>query len=220
MNILILEDEYILALSMKEFLLDCGYDVDCFRDAQSAYNNIFEKSYDLLLLDVNVIGKQNGFEMLEILRKDGVKIPAIFITSLTEIEDLTRGYSCGGCDYIRKPFDLMELKLRVEQAIKLHCFTTDNELIELPYGYNYDTKKMSLIYEDSIISLAKTESKILELLIKRRGSVVDCDMFLYEVWEGEWVDPANLRMQVRGLRKKLKKDFIKNIRGVGYTIDF
>jgi len=219
MNILILEDEYILALSMKEFLVDCGYSVDCFQDSLSAYDTIFEKSYDLLLLDVNVIGKQNGFEMLESLRKDGIKIPAIFITSLTEIEDLTRGYSCGGCDYIRKPFDLIELKLRVEQVIKLHCFTTNNEIIELPYGYKYNTKKMSLIYENSNIILAKTESKILELLIKRRGSIVECDVFLYEVW-GEWIDPANLRMQVRGLRKKLKKDFIKNIRGVGYTIDF
>ena len=219
MKILILEDEYILALSMKEFLVDGGYDVECFRDSLSAYNAIFDSSFDLLLLDVNVIGKNNGFEMLEILRKDGINIPAIFITSLTNIEDLTRGYSCGGCDYIRKPFDLIELKLRVEQVIKLHCFTTNNEIIELPYGYKYNTKKMSLIYENSNIILAKTESKILELLIKRRGSIVECDVFLYEVW-GEWIDPANLRMQVRGLRKKLKKDFIKNIRGVGYTIDF
>ena len=78
---------------------------------------------------------------------------------------------------------------------------------------------MKLTLHDESIMLAKTETKILELLIKQRGSVVSCEMFWEEVW-GEWVDSANIRVQVGNLRKKLAKDFIKNVRGVGYSIDF
>ena len=219
MKILILEDERILAISMREYLEDCGYEVLCYTQSDSAYDAIYEQSYDLLLLDVKVPGVLNGFEMVEQLRKDGNKTPAIFITSLTDIEDLSRGYECGACDYIRKPFDLAELKLRVEQVVKLQCFGSEDEKIVLPYGYSYDVSKMKLTLNDESITLAKTETKILELLIKQRGSIVSCEMFWEEVW-GEWVDSANIRVQVGNLRKKLEKDFIKNVRGLGYSIDF
>jgi len=219
MKILILEDETVLALSMREFLEDSGYEVDCFTHSDEAYDAIYDKVYDLLLLDVKVPGEKNGFEMLEELRKEDNKTPAIFITSLTDIDDLSRGYECGACDYIRKPFDLAELKLRVEQVMKLQCFSSSEETIDLPSGYKYDLKKMKLTFHDESIVLAKTETKILELLIKKRGSVVNCEMFWEEIW-GEWVDSANIRVQVGNLRKKLEKNFIKNVRGVGYSIDF
>ena len=218
MRILILEDESMLALSMREFLEDCGYEIDCFSHSQEAYDAVYDTVYDLLLLDVKVPGEKNGFEMLEMLRKEGVNIPTIFITSLTDIEDFSRGYECGACDYIRKPFDLAELKLRVEQVIKLYCFSSADESIELPFGYAYDVKKMKLTFEGQTITLTKTETKILELLIKQRGNIVTYEMFWEEIW-GEWVDPTNIRVQVGNLRKNLKNDFIKNIRAVGYSID-
>ena len=218
MKILILEDESILALSMQEFLEDCGYETNTFASSDEAYDAIYDTVYDLLLLDVKVLGEKSGFEMLSTLRKEGLKIPAIFITSLTDIDDLSRGYECGACDYIRKPFDLAELRLRIEQVVKLQCFSSSDDSIELPSGYSYNLKNMKLTFEDENIILAKTEAKILELLIKQRGNVVSYEMFWEEIW-GEWIDPTNIRVQVGTLRKKLKQDFIKNIRGVGYSID-
>ena len=219
MRILILEDEKILGISMQEFLEDSGYEVVHFTNSEKAFDSIYSNAYDLLLLDVNVSGKQNGFELLSSLRKLKITTPAIFITSLNNIEDLTQGYACGCCDYIRKPFDLAELKLRVEHVIKTHCFASLENIIELTFGYVYDTKKMQLSLNSEVITLSKTETKMLELLIKNRGSVVTYEMFWEEVW-GEWVDSANIRVQVGNLRKKLEKDFIKNVRGVGYSIDF
>lgn len=219
MNILILEDEIVLALSIREFLEDCGYSVECFANSNDAYDSIYEKDYDLLLLDVKVGGDKNGFEMLSALRKEGNKTPAIFITSLNDIDDFSRGYECGACDYIRKPFDLIELNLRVKQVIQTYCFTSKEEEILLPFGYIYNLKQMKLLLDKKAISLSKTETKILELLIKNRGGVVNCDMFWESIW-GEWVSSANIRVQVGNLRKKLDKDFIKNIRGLGYSIDF
>ena len=218
MRILILEDEKVLATSIKEFLEDSDYEVACYSNSDDAYDAVYEMNFDLLLLDVKVLGEKNGFEMLQELRQDGLKIPAIFITSLTDIDDLTYGYECGCCDYIRKPFDLLELKLRIGQVIKLRCFGSEEEKITLPHGYGYDVQKMKLEREGKIIQLAKTEIKIMELLVKYRGGVVTYQMFWEEVW-GEWIDPSNIRVQVGNLRKRLDHDFIKNIRGVGYSID-
>jgi len=218
MKILILEDEKILGISMQEFLTDSGYEVTHYTNSDSAFDAVYANSYDLLLLDVNVTGKQNGFELLAALRESNIKTPAIFITSLNNIEDLTEGYACGCCDYIRKPFDLAELKLRVEHVIKMHCFASSENIIALAHDYKYDTKKMQLTLKEEAITLSKTETKLLELLIKNRGAVVTYEMFWEEVW-GEWIDPTNIRVQVGSLRKKLENDFIKNARGVGYSID-
>jgi DNA-binding response OmpR family regulator len=217
-RILILEDEKILADSMQEFLSDSGYEVTKFTNSEEALDAIYETAYDLLLLDVNVHGELNGFELLEALRKENINVPAIFITSLNNIEDLTHGYSSGCCDYIRKPFELAELKLRVEQVIKTHCFSSVDNTIELSDGYVYDTKRMQLSLNGEVITLSKTETKMLELLIKNRGVVVTYEMFWEAVW-GEWIDPTNIRVQVGSLRKKLDNDFIKNVRGIGYSID-
>ena len=218
MKILILEDETILAISMQEFLEDSGYEVVHFVNAHNAFDAIYDGGFDLLLLDVKVSGSMNGFQLLSTLRENNISTPAIFITSLNNIEDLTQGYKCGCCDYIRKPFDLAELKLRVEQVIQTQCFHSLDEIIELPFSYSYDTKKMELSLKDKKIVLSRRETAILELLIKHRGVVVSYEMFWEEVW-GEWIDPTNIRVQVGTVRRKLKKNFIKNIRGVGYSID-
>ncbi len=218
MKIFILEDEVVLAISVQEFLEDLGYEVIYKTNSQDAFDTIYNNAFDLLLLDVKVGGEQNGFELLSLLRQYNIATPAIFITSLNDIENLTQGYACGCCDYIRKPFDLAELKLRVEQVIKLHCFSSSKDIIELAFNYKFDTKNMQLTLDKTVISLSKTETKLLELLIKQRGSIVTYEMFWEEVW-GEWIEPTNIRVQVGNLRKKLKYDFIKNIRGVGYKID-
>ena len=218
MKILILEDETILAISMQEFLEDSGYEVVHFVNAHDAFDAIYDGAFDLLLLDVKVSGSMTGFKLLSTLRENKITTPAIFITSLNNIEDLTKGYKCGCCDYIRKPFDLTELKLRVEQVIQTQCFHSLDEIIELPFSYSYDTKKMELSLKDKKIVLSRRETAILELLIKHRGVVVSYEMFWEEVW-GEWIDPTNIRVQVGTVRRKLKKNFIKNIRGVGYSID-
>ena len=218
MKILILEDERTLAISMQEFLEDSSYEVERYRNSDKAFDVIYENSYDLLLLDVNVHGQQNGFELLCSLRKMNIMTPAIFVTSLKNMEDLIKGYASGCCDYLKKPFDLAELKLRVEQVIKMYCFQSKEHLIYLPHEYVYDTKKMQLSLHEKVIILAKTEAKILELLIQNRGSIVTYDVFSINIW-GDYIDKTNIRMQVSSLRSKLKSNFIRNSRGVGYGIE-
>jgi len=216
MKILLLEDEYSLRISVEEFLSDIGYEVDGFMDGLEAYEAVYDRSYDLLLLDVNV-PTLSGFDMLKRLREDGVKTPAIFLTSMTEMDNLKEGYKRGCCDYIRKPFDLEELELRIDQALASHL-QNESSLIELAENLVYDLKKSTLLYNDEEIVLRKTEKELLEVLIKNKNSIVSMQMFQDEVW-GEYVEPATIRVQLNNLKKKLPSDIIQNRRGLGYIIE-
>ncbi len=217
MKILLLEDEYSLAQSMVEFLRDIGYEVDSYGDGDLAMEGVFSNRYDLMLLDVKVPGI-NGFDFLKLLRDSDVQTPAIFITSLSDVDNLAKGYDIGCCDYIKKPFDLKELQIRVEHALKRECLQSHKKLIKLNDTYSYDTQKFLLLKDGKDIELAKTQKRILECLIKHRGSVVSIEQFHYEVW-GEYVDPANVRVQINKLRKNFNQDLIINVRGLGYKID-
>jgi len=216
MKILLLEDEYSLRISVEEFLSDIGYEVDGFMDGLDAYDAVYDKSYDILLLDVN-IPSLSGFDLLRKLREDDIKTPAIFLTSMTEMDDLKEGYKRGCCDYIRKPFDLEELELRIDQALASHL-KNDGSIVELSPELIYDLKKSTLIYKDEEIVLRKTEKDLLEVLIKNKNSIVSTQMFQDEVW-GEYVEPATIRVQLNNLKKKLPLDIIQNRRGLGYIIE-
>ncbi len=216
MKILLLEDEYSLRISIEEFLSDLGYEVDGFMDGEDAYDAIYNKSYDILLLDVNV-PSLNGFELLKKIKQDGNNVPTIFLTSMTDIDDLKEGYKRGCCDYIRKPFDLEELELRIEQALA-NILDENSSVIHINYEVTYDMKKRKLLFGDKEIILRKTELDILESLIKNKNAVVSMQMLQDEVW-GEYVEPATIRVQLNNLRKRLPDKIIQNRRGLGYIIE-
>jgi DNA-binding response OmpR family regulator len=216
MKILLLEDEYALRVSIEEFLDDLDFDVQTYGNGDEAFDAACATRFDLLLLDVNVPGL-GGFELLKALREEGVDTPAIFITARTQVKDLEEGYRRGCCDYIRKPFDLTELQLRIEQALRSHYYKNSEAIILAP-DLVYDTKTMQLLYKEEPIALSKTEKDILEVLLRHANQAVSMGMFQDEVW-GEYVDPANIRVQINNLRKKLPADIIKNRRGVGYIIE-
>ena len=217
MKIFLLEDEYSLRKSIKELLEDCEYTVFDFSNGTQAFEAIVSNSYDLLLLDVNVPGI-NGFDLLEKLQKQGVVIPTIFITSLTQIDSLERGYESGCCDYIKKPFDLNELRLRVATALRTATLNTSQSMMQLKDDYYYDTKNFKLIKQNEEVQLSKTEKMILELFIKNKNQIVTPEMITEYIWQ-DYVDPANVRVQINNLRKKLDKELIVNIRGLGYKLE-
>ncbi len=217
MRVLVLEDEYALRQSIEEFLEDLGFEVKGFERGDEFLDELYSQKYDILLLDVKVPGI-NGFELLKQLREMGNDVPAIFVTSMTHVDDLAKGFELGCCDYIKKPFDLRELEVRLKNVLRRECFDAKSDIVELGEGFRYDLKRFVLTKGDTNIPLTKQEQRILELLIKHRGSVVTPELFCEEVW-GEYVDPANVRVHINKLRKKLDKNIIKNVHGVGYTID-
>ncbi len=216
MKILLLEDEYSLRKSMKEFLEEDGYIVDDFSSGELAQNALYDTQYDLLLLDVNV-PKLNGFDLLEQARESSIDTPAIFITSLTEIDSLERGYNLGCCDYVKKPFDMVELKLRVSSALSSR--RGQEKIVNIGNGYEYNTGSFTLFKDSEEVVLSKTERMIFDLFIQNRSQTLSTEKITEYVWS-EYVDPANVRVQINNLRKKLSKGMIVNVRGVGYKLEY
>ncbi|MFA6144811.1 MAG: response regulator transcription factor [Sulfurimonas sp.] len=218
MRLLILEDDAILKESIEEFLIAQNYTVDSFENGEDAFDAIFSVDYDLLLLDVNIPGSFNGFSLRKALADENKNIPTIFVTSMSSADALIQGYAHGCCDYIKKPFDLTELLLRVRHALKSNCFKTQENFLILPDNYRYNVTTYELTCNTISVSLSKTESEILNLFIMNRNQILTLEMLYEKIWENN-VDAANARVQINNLRRKLPKDLVKNIYGLGYRLD-
>jgi len=217
MKILLLEDEMMLRGSIKEFLESLSHSVvDC-EDGVSAFDHIKKESFDLLLLDVNV-PMLSGFNLLQKTKEINIHTPAIFISALIDIEDITMGFTIGCVDYVKKPFHLKELALRIDNISRFRAAKELNHLI-LTKNYTYNTANKTLYYLQVPETLSKRQLQIIDLLARNLGIVVDFENFRHYVWGDEMIDNATIRAEVNRLKKSLKEDFIKNIRGLGYMVD-
>jgi DNA-binding response OmpR family regulator len=214
-RILLLEDDINLSDTIVEFLEDHEYSVTPVYDGESAEEIIYENSFDLLLLDVNVPGI-TGFELLKNIRSDN-STPAIFITSLNSIDDLEEGYASGGDDYIRKPFELKELKLRVENILKRGYFHAHNPDIEINEQIKYDTSSNTLYIDGEATTLKNKEAKLLKLFMQHIDQVISHEVIYNSLWEyDETPSEASLRTYIKNLRKIIGKEKIVSFKKLGY----
>ncbi len=215
-HIFLLEDDANLNETIVDYLEDNGYRVDAAYDGHEAQDMLYEKRYDLLLLDVNTPGI-NGFELLKEAREQGVTAPAVYITSLNSVDDLETGFASGADDYIRKPFELKELLIRVETLIKRGFFHEKKEIIEIDEGLHYDIKNDALVKEGNVIQLGVKEGKLLKLFMKHPDEVVSHERIFKVVWDyDEEPSDASLRTYIKNLRKLIGKDRIVSIKKQGY----
>ena len=217
MKILLLEDESILRHTIMEFLEDMQHQVIGFADGLSAKASLFNDSFDLLILDINV-PKINGFELLEAIRDAGIFTPVIYISALVDIEEITRGFTLGCADYLKKPFHLRELAIRIDNIARLRSLQNVNHIL-LSRDYSYHAEKKTLYFQGIPQEITKRQQQIIDLLAGNIGLVVDFDMFREYVWENTIIDNASIRAEINRLKKALKEDVIKNIRGLGYKIE-
>lgn len=215
-KILLLEDDANLNETVTEFLEENGHDVVSVYDGYDAQEKLYESKYDLLLLDVNTPGI-NGFDLLKEARENDVVAPAIFITSLDSVEDLERGFESGCDDYIRKPFALKELQIRVDTLIKRGFYHESKELIEIAKNIAYDIKNNELIIEGRTVSLGHKESKLLKLFMKNEGEVIVHERIYEHLWDyDEEPSDTALRTYIKNLRKIIGKERIVSIKKQGY----
>ncbi|WP_024954948.1 response regulator transcription factor [Sulfurospirillum arcachonense] len=217
MKILLLEDDYLYKVTIKDFLEANEYVVDDYDDGLEALNAIYENSYALLLLDIRV-PNFDGYEILKDIRANGVQTPVIMLTSLTDIENLSLGYDLGCSDYLRKPFELKELKYRIEYIIKTHNFKSSENLIKIDEVYSFDTKTKTLLKNEKSIELGAYGIELVSYLVQNRGRYVSLNTLQNVVWEGKDISYADIRMCVKRVREKCDKDFISNKKMVGYKI--
>ena len=215
-KILLLEDDINLSETVEEFLSDEGYEVICVYDGISAEEKIYEQKFDLLLLDVNVPGL-NGFELLKKIRVEGDETPAIYITSLNSTDDLSDGYESGCDDYIRKPFALKELLLRVQTILKRSFFHKNENRVVIKNGIYYDLDGNELIKNDKKVVLNNKEDKLLRLFLKYQNQIISHEKIYETLWDYDETYSDNaLRTYIKNLRKILGKESIESIKKLGY----
>ena len=215
MKILLLEDEMMLNNAITEYLSSIGHLVKSFTDGQDVLNNV-DSSFDLLILDVNV-PSVNGFDVLDTLNKRNKFIPTIFITALIDIEDISKAYNLGCREYIKKPFHLEELGIKINQILKKDKQSTSH--MKLSENYSYSKTEKVLYFNNEAQNLTKKQLEIIHILALNINMIVDFERFRVDVWDAEDIDNPTIRAEISRLKKALKEDFIKNIRGLGYKVD-
>lgn len=218
MKILLLEDDVLLNEIIHEHLEEQEHEIISVFDGNTAQELAYEQVFDLFLFDVNT-PRISGFELLEDLRNKGISTPTIFITSLNMIDDVEKGFNVGANDYIKKPFELKELDLRIRNLKTI--FNIDvKESLEIANDTFLCKNNLSLIIKKQEFNLTQKEYDILIYLVNNKHKHISIDELSLNVWSYEQSPYAStIRTYIKNLRKILGEDSILNIRGVGYRFN-
>tara|TARA_R110001599_G_scaffold284714_2_gene486775 strand:+ start:12390 stop:13046 length:657 start_codon:yes stop_codon:yes gene_type:complete len=216
MRILLVEDDLLIGQAIEQALHDAALAVDWVQDGEAALLALKTEEYALLLLDLG-LPKKDGFEVLRLLRQNNHSVPAIIITARDAVEDRIKGLDYGADDYLVKPFSIDELQARIRAVIRRnHGNATPllgNEIITLD-PVSREVSRDSIVY-----TLSSREYALLHALILRPGSILSRSELEERIygWNEEVASNA-IEFIIHGLRKKLGKDAIKNIRGLGWMV--
>lgn len=219
-KILLLEDDLSLNEIIKDALEEENFKVFCAYDTQEALDKAYEENFDLWIFDVKV-PQGNGFDVLKQLRQSSKNTPAIFLTSLSMLDNVKEGFLAGCDDYIKKPFDIDELILRIKNILKRQFNYQNDDIILLNNEKNiYFNLIDKTLYENNrIVNLTNKEKDLLALLLKHRPNFVNLDVIFKEIWNFD-EEPIimSLRVYIKNLRKILGKESIINQRNIGYAL--
>ncbi len=214
-RVLLLEDDPVLLEIMEEFLVDSGHKVAAVSDGDSAEVLIADEPFDLLLLDINVPGK-NGMKLLGDISR---KIPTIFITSIQSAAEVKKAFELGADDYIKKPFDLEELDARIGHIMRIHGID-QKEGMRVGEETFFDPAALKLECRGSRFQLKRKESDILAFFIRNRNRIISSEELVNNIWAYDEVPTdATIRTYIKNLRQMLGKEAITTVKGVGYRFD-
>ena len=216
MKVLLLEDELMLQSAIKEYLTDTGYNVTAFEDGQEAYESVLVNNYDLFIFDINT-PTMDGLSLLSRLQKEKIYVPTIFISAITEIEQISQAYALGCYDYLKKPFHLKELSLHIERLLKMADIRAKS-FIKISKMYCYDIENKCLLFDGAEQLLTNKQAQIMELFAANINKVVDFEMLRHYAWDDNPVDNAIIRAEIHRVRQVLKEDLIATLKGIGYML--
>ena len=229
-KILLLEDDFILSEIICEFLIESGFSVTHCDNADDALNLAYEKQFDIWLLDVKVPSSEDfgsessdkdsnlaGFFLSKTLREANKTTPCIFITSLSSLQDIQNGYGVGCDDFLKKPFELVELKLRIETLLKRVFQSRLDEFEDFGDGLRFYFVSKILYQNGKKIPLTQKESLLLNLLVQNANAYVSQSVIFDELWElDQEPSELSLRAYIKNIRKIIGKDKILNSHNKGY----
>lgn len=225
-RVLLVEDEAVLAMIIAETLGKRGFEINIAKNGVEGWSLFNQLRPDICIIDI-MMPRKDGISLLQDIRKVDEFIPAIFLTAKSQTEDVLKGFEAGADDYMKKPFSMEELILRLKSMLrrKLPASIAEPSLPEAsakigPYKFNH--KKLELTFENSTIALSQREGDLLALLVQHKNSTLDRRTALLKLWGDDNVFNArSMDVYVTRLRKYFVKDTgveILNIRGRGYKL--
>lgn len=220
-RILFVEDESDLTIIVVNTLREQGYEVETAVDGIDGLAKFMAETFDIVVADV-MMPRMDGFSMAREIRKISPNIPLLFLTAKSSVDDVEEGFEIGANDYIKKPFELRELFIRIKALLRRRA-DKEHEKVVFPIGdYVFNLATQTIEYKGAETQLSNFEAKILELLASNIGKTVDASKLMIAVWERD--DPSNrnsLHGYIHKLRRLLRHDksiSIINQRGFGYML--
>jgi DNA-binding response OmpR family regulator len=214
MKVLIIEDDVQLNIAISEFFKIKAFDTVSVKDGLQAIDHIDNEHFDLYLIDIN-IPNISGIDLLKHIRKKDLDTPVIIITASLEIQNFSMAFESGCSEYIKKPFHLKELDIRINNLLTL----SKPAIINLRDEFHYDFNTEAFYYQDKPIHLRYKEKRFCAIMIKNINSIVPNEVIHDYVWEGEIKETYPLRQLLGELRKKLPFDIIQTKIREGYIIE-
>ena len=220
MHLLVIEDERALCETIVRDLRRLAYSVDFCHDGEEALELLYTEHYDLVLLDLNLPGK-DGMTVLRTLRQTDHETRVLILSARSGVEDKVAGLDAGANDYLAKPFHLAELEARI-RSLTLRQFTQQDVLLTCG-ALTFDTRTRTASVKGQNLSLTRKETGILEYLMVHQGRPVSQEELMDHVWDNSVDNFSNsIRVHISSLRKKLRSglgyDPIRNRIGEGYLI--
>ena len=222
-HILLVEDEPFLAKVIKDSLEQRDYVVTHAEDGRSAYDVFQQTRFLLCIVDV-MLPQTDGFTLVRQIRTLNSHIPVLFLTARTATKDVIEGYESGGNDYLKKPFSLDELFLRVHELLKRNSDSTQSSERHVLIGqYRFVSHKQTLAFPgQEEIRLSHRETQLLQMLYDHKNSTLDRKQILLALWgDDSFFNGRTMDVFITKLRKHLKYDDsvkILNSRGIGYKL--
>ena len=220
MHLLVIEDERVLCETIVRSLRRLAYSVDHCYDGDKALELLGTEQYDLVLLDLNLPGK-DGMTVLRTFRQRDRKTPVLILSARSEVKDKVEGLDAGANDYLSKPFHLAELEARI-RSLTLRQFTQQDVLLTFK-ALSFDTRSRTATVNGQALALTRKETGILEYLMVHQGRPVSQEELMEHVWDNSVDSFSNsIRVHISALRKKLRAalgyDPIRNRIGEGYLM--
>ncbi|NOX15341.1 MAG: response regulator transcription factor [Epsilonproteobacteria bacterium] len=209
MKILLLEDNKRLNATITKRLKSKGYELFSFLDGQDAYEAI-DDGYSCFVLDINV-PNIDGIEILKRIREFNANTPIVIISSTVELDIIKDAYKYGCNDYLKKPFFIDELEIKIEKLCNY-----DRDIIEICDGWIFHFKDSALEIDGKKEHLSKKERLLLNLLLSKRGKVISFVSIQDVVWDGGFASIDSIRSLMRRIRKKFPIECIETVVDVGY----
>ena len=207
MQILLLEDDYTLSKEIKIFLERHSYECDCVYEGNFLMKQFRLKTYDLIILDINVPGK-NGLEICEEIRTENKTVPILMLTAFGEIEDKLLAFNNGADDYLVKPFHFEELLIRIKSLIRRKDKPQMDEKIIVIDNLEIHDDSKKVFRGGKLIELTPKEYNLLSILAKASGRVLNKQTIADELWDYHIETNQNtIEVYINFLRKKIDKDF-------------